>query len=145
MPKFKRGDEIICIDNEMALDRLTVKKVYKVRSVGSVSGCVLIEDDQRRRRLYQPERFISVEEHREKVIADNAKAMEDAILYGMGMYQYPPITPVKPKKLKPVAIVVTREIVTKALTKMIREEFGIEADVHGVQPRPNKDLELILK
>jgi hypothetical protein len=44
-----------------------------------------------------------------------------------------------------VSIVVTREVVAKASTKMLKEEFGIDSTVQGVQPRPNKDLELILK
>jgi hypothetical protein len=35
--------------------------------------------------------------------------------------------------------------VAKALTKLIREDYGIDAEVIGVQPRPSKELELFLK
>ena len=144
MPKFKRGDDIVCIDNEIAIDRLTVKKVYKVLNTGGVSGRVLVEDDQGKRRFYQSERFITVDQHREKVVEENMKSMAELYLYGQGIFQTPPI-PIPKKKPVPVSIVLTRDVVAKALTKMIKEDFGIDAEVTGVQPRPNRDLELLLK
>lgn len=71
MSSFKKGDRIVCInnDNNGASFYLTIGRIYIV-SDGSTEDSVWIEDDVRRFSNYISKRFISVSEYRQNIIND---------------------------------------------------------------------------
>lgn len=139
-PKFNAGDDIICACTELAVGKITAGKVYKVVRVSEATGRVLVRSDDGVRRYFDPARFITVDEHRQKYL-DNLAQVADAF---PSVPVFFPL-PLPPTKLKPAAVTVDAPVVMKALTNMLKEQYGIDAEVKSVRPRPGRDLELILK
>ncbi len=148
--KFRAGQTVVCIDAEMLGPklRLTEGKRYGVHSVSAISERVCIVDDRGTRRLYDPHRFMDADAYAFKKVQDELQRFEPGELIPVprGMVAGQMIFQAVPQQIakKPRSVKIDPVDAKVALTKMLKEVYGIDATVEQVIGSMDKSLELVL-
>lgn len=148
--RFRAGQEVICIDAELT-PYLTKGKRYVVQSVSALSGRVAVYSDKGGRRLFEPERFMDADAHAFKEAQNALQRFEPGeivpVLHGaitrrVSFPMFPQQLPKKPKT--PRTVKIDPVDAKAALTKMLKDVYGIDATVEQVIGSMDKSLELVL-
>lgn len=127
---------------------LTKGKRYEVTSIGINSGRVQVRDDRGTKRFFEGSNFMSAVEYEFKKAQDELKRFEpgDIIpwLVAPGIVQHIHVGPKKPKAKTPRSIKIDPADAKAALSKMLKEVYGIDATVEQVIGAMDKSLELVL-
>ncbi|MCG5484044.1 MAG: hypothetical protein KK482_10025 [Sinorhizobium meliloti] len=136
MTKFKTGDMIVCIDAS-GKQHLTEGREYEVISCSTSGGNVTLRNDNGYRTSVLTRRFQKVEQKSTKQVEYEMKLAMFAASGGLFPY------PEAPKKT-PRSIKIDPKDAKAALTKMLKEVYGIDATVEQVIGAMDKSLELVL-
>ncbi|WP_322885427.1 hypothetical protein U8C32_08495 [Sinorhizobium medicae] len=134
--RFNEGEIVVCIDAS-GKHSLTEGKEYRVICVSTSGGSIQLRNDQGRRVGALARRFKKVEQKSQR----QAKYEMKLALYAAsgGLFPYPEA----PKKV-PRSIKIDPRDAKAALTKMLKEVYGIDATVEQVIGAMDKSLELVL-
>ncbi|MQW33554.1 hypothetical protein [Sinorhizobium meliloti] len=134
---------------------ITTGKPYEVLSIGQSTGRVGVRDDRGSKRFFSPDQFMSVEAYELKKAQERLNRFEPGevipvpvgsageflyVMDGGGTIHVKP----KPKRKTPRSIKIDPADAKKALTKMLKEVYGIDATVEQVIGAMDKSLELVL-
>ncbi|MBD9511898.1 hypothetical protein IB265_34685 [Ensifer sp. ENS10] len=146
MAKFIAGQTVVCIDAK-SKRYLTEGKSYVVIEASSSGRSVLVKDDSGVRRGTLASRFqskVAYEQEKMERFFENVPA-GTIIPVPRGMVGGHMLVQAMPKKAKTPRTVKIDPLDAKvALTKMLKEVYGIEATVEQVIGSMDKSLELVL-
>ncbi|RVP24582.1 hypothetical protein [Sinorhizobium meliloti] len=158
MAKFTAGQTVVASKdfNSSYYGRIiTTGKRYVVLSIGQSTGRVGVRDDRGSKRFFSPDQFMSVEAYELKQAQDRMNRFEPGEVIpvpvgsfgdhlflrdGHGIIHVKP----KPKRKTPRSIKIDPADAKAALTKMLKEVYGIDATVEQVIGAMDKSLELVL-
>jgi hypothetical protein len=132
---------------------ITTGKRYVIRSIGQTTGRVGVIDDRGSKRFFAPDTFMSEAAYEFKKAQEQLNRFEPGetvpigsigeylyVMDGVGTIHVKP----KAKRKAPRSVKVDPVDVKAALTKMLKDVYGIEATVEQVIGAMDKSLELVL-
>ncbi|MDX0893626.1 hypothetical protein GOL81_23295 [Sinorhizobium medicae] len=156
MAKFNAGQTVVAVKDfhSSYYGRIiTTGKRYEIISVGQSTGRVGVRDDRGSKRFFSPDHFMSVPAYEIKRAQEQLNRFEPGEIVpvgsfgdhlflrdGHGIIHVKP----KPKRKTPRSIKVDPRDAKAALTKMLKEVYGIDATVEQVIGAMDKSLELVL-
>ncbi|RVJ40544.1 hypothetical protein [Sinorhizobium medicae] len=156
MAKFNAGQTVVAVKDfhSSYYGRIiTTGKRYEIISVGQSTGRVGVRDDRGSKRFFSPDHFMSVPAYEIKRAQEQLNRFEPGEIVpvgsfgdhlflrdGHGIIHVKP----KPKRKTPRSIKVDPVDVKTALTKMLKDVYGIDASVEQVLGAMDKSLELVL-
>lgn len=150
MAKFIAGQTVVAVKNYTSHYHgviITEGKRYEIASVGINSGRIQVRDDRGTKRFFEAAQFMAAAEYEFKKAQDALNRFEpgDIIPFhlGHGIVQHICITP-KRKPKTPRSIKIDPKDAKAALSKMLKEVYGIDATVEQVIGAMDKSLELVL-
>lgn len=73
MNRFKKGENVVCIENTLYVDRLTINKIYTVIENDRYIGSMMIVDDVNSQHIFPNQYFDELRKHRGLIIDDILK------------------------------------------------------------------------
>ncbi|WP_208179867.1 hypothetical protein J4T85_005525 [Sinorhizobium medicae] len=156
MAKFNAGQTVVAVKDfhSSYYGRIiTTGKRYEIISVGQSTGRVEVRDDRGSKRFFSPDHFMSVPAYEIKRAQEQLNRFEPGEIVpvgsfgdhlflrdGHGIIHVKP----KPKRKTPRSIKIDPADAKAALTKMLKEVYGIDATVEQVIGAMDKSLELVL-
>ncbi|RVL01920.1 hypothetical protein [Sinorhizobium meliloti] len=156
MAKFVAGQTIVAVKdfNSSYYGRIiTTGKRYEVLSAGQYTGRVGVRDDRGSKRFFSPDHFMSVQAYEFKKAQERMNRFEPGEIVPVGSFGdhlflrdnhgIIHVQP-KPKRKTPRSIKIDPADAKAALTKMLKDVYGIDATVEQVIGAMDKSLELVL-
>lgn len=151
--RFISGQTVVCIEADLTgpASRLTVGKSYVIHGISTASGRLRITDDTDVRRFFDPSRFQSKVEYEqdklnrffEVAVPGEIIPVPRGMVAGQMLFQAMP-QQVRKKPKAPRSIKIDPVDAKAALTKMLKDVYGIDATVEQVIGSMDKSLELVL-
>ncbi|MDX0270923.1 hypothetical protein GOC13_24560 [Sinorhizobium meliloti] len=148
MAKFTAGQTVVAVKdfNSSYYGRIiTTGKRYEITSIGQTSGRVGVKDDRGSKRFFSPEHFMDAAAYDFQKAQEQINRFEPGVIEPW-LWPHMVVTATKkPKKPKtPRSIKIDPADAKAALTKMLKEVYGIDATVEHVIGAMDKSLELVL-
>ncbi|RVG38005.1 hypothetical protein CN233_04540 [Sinorhizobium meliloti] len=156
MAKFTAGQTVVASKdfNSNHYGRIITKgKRYVIYSIGQTTGRIGVRDDGGAKRFFSPDQFMSVDAYSIKEAQERLNRFEPGEIVpvgsfcdhlflrdGHGIIHVQP----KPKRKTPRSIKIDPADAKAALTKMLKDVYGIDATVEQVIGAMDKSLELVL-